>query len=255
MVQRSYTEYEKEEADNGTPGSTSIMRFPEGTFSGARVNDSFRAMASTIRNLGDSAFRAPVDEGGNVVSAQAGTLSLQDADDVNITGGILTAVRGSAPVGSLILWWGDFASYVENYAALLAMGWVIADGRTVTNPYTNASVTAPNFIGRHLRFGSSDARSVFGTDVQATSSSGTHAHGGDTAPESLTDAQMPSSVLMDIAITGTGGAAGAGTSQIVRTRSGLNQGHSHGIASDGAHTHTVTVTPASIRLIPLARMF
>lgn len=277
MSQFRYTDYLPEKEDMMTPGAAGFTRFPSDVFSGARVNDSFAAMGSAVRNLGDKTLFAPVDSEGVVVSQQAGTLALQNANDVSITGGILGQVRGASPVGATIFWHASFRAYLDNYTILLLMGWVIADGRTVINPYTETEVTAPNLVNLYPRFGTSNALSVFGSDTQTTADAGLHSHGattalagvhlhgGTTGGTSITEAQLPSTVLTEVTISGSGGSVGAGTATINRTRPGTDSphnhtiaadgGHAHDIGADGVHAHTVTVTPLSVYLIPLARIF
>lgn len=254
MTQFTYADYLPEKEDMMTPGAAGFTRFPSDVFAGNRVNDSFAAMGSALRNLGDKTLFAPIGDDGVIVSQQAGTLALQNANDVNLTGGVLSGVRGGCAVGSLILYWGDNAAYAAQYTQLLNMGWVIADGRTVINPYTGASVTAPNFIGRYPLF-SSDALFAFGNFFQGTSTAGAHSHGGATGGTVLTDANMPSTVLMDVTVSGSGGSLGGGSNALNRVRNGTNTAHAHTIPIDGDHTHVVEVRPPTIQLIPLARIF
>jgi hypothetical protein len=251
LVKYRYTDYEVEAEDNGTPGSSLVTRFPEG-WGGNRVNDALRAMASAIRNLGDEAFRVPTDDDDN--TTPLGTMSRQNASNVNITGGVISGVRGSLRVGHLTFWWGSFQSYADNYTGLLNEGWVIADGRTVRNPFTNANVTAPNFLGRYPKFGA-NALALSGAATQTTSIGGDHTHGGSTAAVGLIDANMPSGVLFEVGIGDPGGNFGSGSNSLNRIRSGTGLPHSHGIAAAGGHTHTVTMAPPTIELIPLARIF
>ena len=270
MVKYLYTDYEVEAEDNGTPGSALVTRFPEGSFSGARVNDSFRAMASAIRNLGDEAFRVPTDDDDN--TTPLGTMSLQNASNVSITGGILGAVRGASPVGAVILYYGSFADYTANYNTLLSFGWVIADGRTVRNPFTGANVTAPNFLGRYPKFGS-NALALSGSATQTSSASGSHSHTVATGGSHTHTTNSAGSHTHDINVAGTFdlntgsgalfelGAGGTSHRHTMTTESGhthtvsTDSGHTHGIASASDHTHTVSITPPTIDLIPLARLF
>jgi hypothetical protein len=276
MVERVYTEYEKEESDNQAAGSALVTRFPEG-WAGDRVNGAMAAMGSAVRNLGDRTLFAPVDGDGNTVGQQAGTLALQDADSVIFTGGVVDGLRGAVPVGTVIFYGATFETYTANITPLFNSGWVICDGRTITSPLDGSRITVPSLIGLYPFFGSTDAITQFGSFTQTTSAAGTHshgavtgaagthAHGGLTSLTQLLTENMPDSVLTDFSIGGSGGNQGGGTQAITKVRAGTGTphghfigsdgNHQHAVANDGSHSHTVTVQPPSIKLIPLIRAF
>ena len=275
MTQYSYLDYAIEAEDNQAAGSSSVTRFPEG-WAGNRVNNAMAAMASALRNLGRRTLFAPIDGSGAVVSQQAGTLALQNAASINVTGGVLAGTRGAVPIGTVIFYGFGFSTYQANFTSFYLAGWMICDGRTIVNPLTGANITVPNFIGRYPFCASTDALSTPGTFTQPTSAAGAHAHGGfvgvagahshggATAGHALTSAQVPTDDLINFTISGGGGGAGTGSTLINRTFGGGQEhshgiaadgNHQHGIGSDGSHAHTVTVQPPSVHLIPLIRAF
>ena len=154
---------------------------------------------------------------------------------------ILTAGNGARalPVGSIIMWFGS----VQN----IPQGWALCDG-------TNGT---PDLRGRFIiGAGGGVALGERGGST-TTSASGNHNHGGSTASHTLTIQQIPAHFHVqggtedtDGPVNGTvhstpiGGRydyEGNGVVRRYRTETtGGGQGHTHSIASDGAHTHTVT---------------
>ena len=256
MTEYSYLDYTADAESNQEAGSPLLTRFPE-QWAGSRVNGSLAALASALRNLGDSSAKLPLDENGDPDpgpnGGRIGTMAWQNADSVDIAGGILGVnVRGSMPVGSLIPWHGTYAQLVAVYHVDLKLrGWVIADGRTEVNPYPPGnSVTVPNLLGRYAYF--YDDASTLGTGqfahTKTTSSDGSHAHTGATGGVSLVGSQLPT-LARTKAVQGGSGAG------VVDEYSGAGTAHAHAIGTDGAHAHTVDVRPASIVCVPLLRVW
>ena len=256
MTTYVYGDFERTLEDNMPAGSPLITRFGV-PYPGSKANDGMAALASALRNLGDSAAKLPLDENGDPDpgpnSGRIGTMAWQNADSVDIAGGILGVnVRGSMPVGSLIPWHGTYAQLVAVYHVDLKLrGWVIADGRTEVNPYPPGnSVTVPNLLGRYAYF--YDDASTLGTGqfahTKTTSSDGSHAHTGATGGVSLVGSQLPT-LARTKAVQGGSGAG------VVDEYSGAGAAHAHVIGTDGAHAHTVDVRPASIVCVPLLRVW
>jgi microcystin-dependent protein len=170
-------------------------------------------------------------------------------------------------------------SVMEYYGAVAPTGWLFVDGaahsRTVyaalfallgTAHGEGDGVTTFNLPDRRNRFGVGAggtyplASTGGGT---STSSAGAHSHGGATAPTALTIAQMPTHThgvndpghahaTVSAASDGNFGPGGAapypsGITNTAGSNTGItinNEGggasHNHTIASDGAHTHTIT---------------
>ena len=254
MTEYSYLDYTADAESNQEAGSPLLTRFPE-QWAGSRVNGSLAALASALRNLGDSSAKLPLDENGDPDpgpnGGRVGSMAWQDADDVDISVGLLGAgVRGSMPLGSLISWLGTFAQFVAAYdTELLPRGWVLCDGRTQTNPYPpNNQVTVPNLLGLYTYFYDDPAQLALGafSHTKTTNEGGRHAHGGTTGNFQLTGAHLPTLAKTKAVQDGEGTA-------VVNEYSGAGAGHPHAISEEPPHTHTVDVRPASIVCIPLLR--
>jgi hypothetical protein len=247
-----YTDYESTPDDNGS-GSIP-RRFPEGGFKGTWVNECFRHMGAVIRLLGDSAAKLPHDSAGNRMlgtrNGRMGTLAFQDADDVEITGGFFRG-RGYCFVGALMDFDGTWAEYVEVYAELFARGWVVCDGRTVTNPYTNATVVLPDYRGRYRRMfvNTSAAGDKFGADTRTTTQNGVHEHNGVTGGTALTTANLPIAAAV-IEFTQNGD-----EDSLNQVGSRVATVHTHTIAEDPGHVHQIDMLPLSVNVITLKRVW
>ena len=254
MTQYSYLDFEISLEDNMPAGSPLITRFGV-PYPGSKVNDGLAALASALRNLGDQAAKYSLDGDGAPIlgpkGGRVGSMAWQDADDVDISVGLLgSGVRGSMPIKSLINWLGSWAELsVIYYTDLVPRGWVVCDGRTETNPYPpNNQVTVPNLLGLYAYF-FDDVGQLGSTQfahTKTTSEAGAHAHTGSTGAVALTGAHLPTLARTKAVQSG----AGAG---VVDEYSGVGAGHAHAIAADGTHFHTVDVRPASIVVVPLLR--
>lgn len=168
-------------------------------------------------------------------------------------------VDAAIPTGVITMWSGSIAT--------IPSGWNICDG-------TNGT---PDLRDRFV-VGAGSTYSVGGTGGAAsvsTSSNGAHTHTGDTGSTALTTAQLPSHTHTGttaaggshshtfsaaqvsgqlntqagggssavVQSTGNTGAAGEHTHTFTTDATGDGDGHTHTIASDGAHTHTVATLP------------
>ena len=254
MTSYLYTDFERTLEDNMPAGSPLITRFGV-PYPGSKANDGMAALASALRNLGDSAAKYSLDSDGAPIlgpnNGRIGSMAWQNSDNVDISGGLLGAgVRGSMPLGSLISWLGTFAQFVAAYdTELLPRGWVLCDGRTQTNPYPpNNQVTVPNLLGLYTYFYDDPAQLALGafSHTKTTNEGGRHAHGGTTGNFQLTGAHLPTLAKTKAVQDGEGTA-------VVNEYSGAGAGHPHAISEEPPHTHTVDVRPASIVCIPLLR--
>jgi hypothetical protein len=252
----TFLDYEIVPEDNES--GTVPTRFPEGNFKGTWVNLCFRHMAAVIRDLGSRTAKLPRDENDNIVApnnGRVGTLAFQNSDDVDITGGVLTTVRGGMPLGSIISIDNTWAEYVDRYELLFRAGWVVCDGRTVTNPYTNASVTLPDLRGRYLRMfvQTAGAGNNFGATTQTTTEAGARA-AGTTGGTALTAANLPAlTVTAPTAEVESGDPAQRVTSVSVSYTGSAT--HTHSVPAIPDHTHVVDMQPLSVNVIYLKRVW
>jgi hypothetical protein len=240
-----YTDYEPVPDDN--KNGSSPTRMPEGNYQGKWVNDTFRYMASVIRILGNSAAFLPL---GNTLGKYIGSLAFQNADDVAITGGFFRG-RGYVFVGALMDFDGEWADYVAVYEDLFRRGWVVCDGRTVTNPYTQTQVTLPDYRGRYRRMFAiaGNAGDTFGAATQTTTEAGRHAHGGVTGGTALTAANLP------LARTTVEVEALLDEDTIGQVSAQTASAHTHSIPTVEDHTHVVDMLPLSVNVITLKRVW
>jgi hypothetical protein len=245
---------------------------PEGNYKGSNVNDTFRLDKSVIRNLGDTTLKIATGGDDNPFTPEsvAGTMALQNSAAVNIFGGIVDFVKGGIPVGAIIPFSGSTPALTLTQAASLLgpYGLAICDGRIVNNWQT------PDLRGQFLR--GWDINNTPGgyageldTNARVTSNEGVHGHGGVTLGHTLTTGEMPAHTHP---VTWTGHQpddnAGGGRLESTNTvaavagnpndisigSTGGGGSHSHGIANDGVHTHTVNTTPPCFILVYLQRV-
>lgn len=254
-----YSAYEKDADDNQASGSPLITRFPEG-WSGARCNGSMAALASAVRNLGDSAVKYRTDSDGvpelGPNNGQVGSMAWQDDDDVAIQAGFLGAgVRGSVPARVVLPWFGTFPELEAQYPNLRTRGFDICDGRTSTNPVNAAeSFIMPNLLDNFLYFYGTAAHigaiGLFAHD-KTTSTSGVHNHGGLVAGTAITGAQAPTLSQTKISVESGGGATVVSNVAY----GGPGSAHDHAIGTDAGHTHTVNVRPRAAGFVPIMRVW
>lgn len=247
MTQYSYTQYTSDDADMDVPGSVDPTKAPE-HWAGRAVNNFCRAIGSAVRNLGDRTLFAPPDGG----SQQAGTLARQNFNNVTLTGGTAELVRGVCPIATTIDWFASLQNLIDNYNTLFFWGWIFADGRTVVNPYTGFGVTAPNLIGRY-KYMDSNA-SFFGAASNLTSVAGAHGHGFATGTTQLGAGNLPP---ITVTLTKDQVQAGSGFLRVLSATATYvgTADHAHSIAADGDHQHVVTLSPLSVGVIPLIRLY
>jgi hypothetical protein len=228
----SYLDFAPNADDNVAPPPKGA---PEGGFKGAWANDCIRWLQAVVRRLGDRTLFAPLKTDGTALGQQAGSLALQKADDVNITGGVVDTPRTRRVKGAdLRLFHGTLAEG----AAEQPYGWVICDGRTITsaNPGWSgrSSFTAPDLRGRFPCFHSGDEapKSTGGSRDKISSSAGNHSHGGTTGGTALEARHLPI-YHSDFAAQGPGGAS------IVKWRTADEHAHSIATSSAGAHQHAI----------------
>jgi hypothetical protein len=170
------------------------------------------------------------------------------ADNANAVQGYTPAML--VPIGSIVAWWGNPAN--------LDPHWHVCDG----------SAGTPDLRDRYLRgvgpgtgFGS-----AFGSYTGGTSTNGAHAHGGATGGHAITIAEMASHThstpqgwgyMNSVSPAGyfNGTATLTANAPLVIGSAGGDQPHTHGIVTDGGHTHTAnTDAPPSVGVYWIMRM-
>lgn len=167
------------------------------------------------------------------------------------------------PAGVIWMWSGSIAS--------IPSGWALCDGTNGTPDLRNRFI-----MGAGSTYAPGDTG---GAASATTSSNGTHSHTGSTDGHTLTTAQIPAHQhtgvtnadgAHDHAVFSQSGASGFNFAGVEYFASGISsnitgarrtdinglhqhsfttnaegggQAHSHGISSDGAHTHTVATVP------------
>lgn len=258
MTKYYFSDFESDADDMNSPGSSDPTRPSEG-WSGPQVNNAIRATNSALFNLGTAAAKLPLDDDGNPDpgpnSGRIGSIAFQDTDSFTLTTGVLdVGVRGSFPSLGVVPLWATIDQINAAYPDLRRRGFDVADGRTTTNPYTPFNtITMPDFTGKAIYF-SNDAAILASfqfANTATTDSQGAHSHFGATGSTSITAAQAPALVA-----TGSFAANPFGSNTVFTySYGGAGSGHFHGIASDGAHAHSVDVRQAAIVCLPLLRVW
>jgi hypothetical protein len=265
-----YSDYSATPGDNNSPPPVGA---PEGMYPSS-VNDTMREMMSVIRQLGDqvqTTFGGLGDmskqtssnvsiSGGAVTATLAGPgsgvtslnasniasgtvpagalsgsypISVNSANDASTLGGV--SLASLLPVGAIIMYMGNMANVDSNH-------WAVCDGTRGT----------PNLLNRYpCGTNSTGGMAPFGGGNQTTDSQGSHSHGGATLGHALTIEELPAHTH-NTTIThwdrGGGnhgyigpGTGNVGTQQWLSDPTGSDPAnvHIHGIAADGAHTHTI----------------
>lgn len=166
------------------------------------------------------------------------------------------------PAGCIVLWAGSVLA--------IPAGWQLCDGTngtpnltdrfvvgagssyspTATGGATVVSATSSS-NGAHTH-GGATASGGGQTLAGSADSQGDHAHGAATGSTAISIAQMPAHTH-DISATNAGSIGGAnplaGSSALstsyATASQGSGQGHTHSVASDGTHTHNITVQSVS----------
>lgn len=179
----------------------------------------------------------------------------------NITGPITVTsqqLNSVIPVGSIVDWYGE--------ASAVPAGWAIANGSVVQRSDGTGSITTPNLTNRivvaagdlYAQGATGGVNTVTGytapsgTHIHGATAAvaGAHTHGGSTGSTALTVDQLPphdhpirtSDGVSSTTGVLTGPAGTTSPTRATETR-GQGQGHTHSIASDGVHSHTVIVNP------------
>jgi hypothetical protein len=197
--------------------------------------------ASVTENSGVLATTAFVKNHCNIEILNNATLTgtaraTTTAGSDNSTAVATTAfVHGLLPRGVILMWSG----------ANIPAGWVLCDGTNGTPDLRNRFIVgaSPSYP-----LGSTGGATSSSATTQAA---GAHSHGGATQTHVLTVDQIPSHSHGSQYDTRTPGSidfansyseiAGVGTNWTYPTAAtGGNQGHAHGIATDGDHTHSIS---------------
>jgi hypothetical protein len=182
---------------------------------------------SVIRKLGNTTLKIAEGVPGIDSSSLAGTMALQDADDVTIGGGTISETYGAIPLRCIIPYFGSSA---QAELMLSLYGLAICDGRVANG------ITTPDLRDRFLR-GYSPSFAV-------------GAEGGATSATTSTDGEHDHDINVFDA-TAFSSIAEQGTSRAINSVT-----HDHGASSSdaGDHTHTVTINPLHTRVIYLMRV-
>jgi hypothetical protein len=238
----TWKDYDISAASNGS--GSPPLRFPEGSFRGSDVNDCFRSMAAIIRDLGDKAALLPLNEDDSVnygpAEGRLGTAAFLDTDELDPASGDLYNRTRVVAAKDIRLFYGTLAEA----ATEATYGWAICDGRTQN------SIVTPDLRGRFPMFYSAtDAPKATGGATSKTSSSnGAHTHSGSsTGGTALTVSQTP--VQFSTRQVESGSDV---TIKEAESKTASTHNHSVSIASDGAHTHSVSdVRPSWVAIVPL----
>ena len=212
---------------------------------GEKLNDNWDSADTEIKALEDSKVN---NTGAETIT---GVKTFSDGIVSNVTGKVVGNVTGALtgdaatlngltaaqiiPSGLISMWSGANAN--------IPSGWALCNGANGT----------PDLGDRFIMGDTADARGANGSSHTATTSSnGAHNHGSATASHVLTESQMPSHRHLggDHNEFGTGdfeyasglrnrGSDTVNVRRYYTSNTGGSQGHTHGINSDGSHTHTV----------------
>ena len=204
---------------------------------GEKLNANWDSADTEIKALSDG----KVNNTGN--ESIAGVKTFSDGIVSNVTGNVTGDLTGDAatlngftaaqiiPSGLISLWSGSNAN--------VPSGWAVCDGANGT----------PDLTDRFILGGDGTNNGAGGSSHTATTSTnGSHAHGGNTAYHTLTVNQMPSHThgLPDLMVPigalndiNNNLRASETATGLETEATGGNQGHRHGISSDGNHNHTV----------------
>lgn len=254
----------------GTDKSSIVARNASGNFTANIITASLvgNVTGNVTGNLTGNASTASKFQAATLINGVSydgsDDITVFDATKLPLAGGTLTgyltlhanpvnalhaATKGyvdtyGVPQGAIIMWSGT----------TLPTGWGLCDG-TIQN-----GIQTPDLRDRFI-YGAAtlaQVKTTGGSTTASTSSAGEHDHDGSTLSHVLTVQQIPahSHSLASPLIEQSGGgiarhqAFQSNTGTLNTTGStGGNLGHSHGINTDGAHTHTVTgVMPPYIKL-------
>jgi len=219
---------------------------------------------TAINRYGAKTFLTAYDSTGKTL----GQVSMDDSGNVNVSGTLYAAsvsLDGTplsqmvVPSGGIIMWSGATtnvpAGFVlcngQNGSPDLRDRFIVGAGGSYTQANFGgaAAVTvSTDSQGSHSHTGNTGSGgSTSGTGT--TTSAGSHSHGGNTASYTLTQNDIPSHTH-GVAGEEFSVGSGSGSFYALNTNNsaayanslstGGGGGHSHGISSDGAHTHDLT---------------
>jgi microcystin-dependent protein len=205
---------------------------------GTEINTEFVNIATAVATKADK--NSPSFTGVPLAPTPSGSTATQIATVAYVNG----VATSSIPIGSIVMWGGT----AGNYPA----GWRLCDGTSYARSDGNGNITTPDLRNRFIvAMGSSySERSTGGstTHTHTATNAGAHNHGGVTASHTLTEAQIPSHTHAtyggESGSYQPGGAYGASTSNNgnaygTTAATGGGQGHTHGLQSDGDHSHSI----------------
>ena len=240
---------------------------------GSMASQNANAVAITGGTVAGNGAGLTALDAGQLAAGRVPNARMTGSYDMSITGNAATAttaagLSGSAldavlPPGSIILWYGS--------AAAIPGGWHLCDGTLGTPNMVGAVPVGADAVNNPV-----GVRKGAGTGTAVAAGAHTHPGSNDT-PVALTVAQMPlhghatmtnngGGNLVDMsggfalsseapttypANTGVPGTA-IGT-QIGGTGGGATHQHGVTLASDGSHTHTITLDPIRVGLHYLMR--
>ena len=201
---------------------------PAGNEGGHSADDHLRlikkVLTTTFPNFSEALTVAP-----SVLNGIVGTVNTKvDA--------LFSAIyQHLVPTGSIIMWSGLVGD--------IPSGWSVCDG---TNGTPDMRDRSPSGAGATYT-----APSNYGALSHTSSNDGSHNHGSATASHTLTVNEIPSHThnfkYSNSKVDSSGGSNRAttiktsdGEHNVTTQSSGENGSHSHGITSDGGHTHTAS---------------
>ena len=261
---------ENPEGNNANPPPIGA---PENQTALKDLNNILRYVMASIAELGNHAISK---------FNSYGSMALQNSTSVSITGGSINpatdngfTISNKASIDAGAIKSGTLqearvpnaqnASKIANLTLQQLYDFIYPIGSSIIMFNNVGSIPVPSGVtatwsrisgGRYLRLFGSDLGTfpvTGGDNLVATSSSGSHNHGGKTADHTLTISQIPAHTHPVPSGGPSSGIIGYRTEANSQNSGSQTTGstgggapHSHNISSDGAHTHSVTVEPLYI---------